>query len=441
MRASASFTRVFLSKVSPAITELDLRGYFASFGTLKDSWIPSGGSKGIAFLTYEQPEHAMAVVVQKKHYVKPEHEPLIAGEATERPGGIKGGKGAKGGEKGLGKGADGVGKGGASGTLAELAKGFLQRTRPRSPPKKPSASSSSSSSSSSKSSRSRNGKRIFLSKVTSSISDSDLMRHFSKFGAVSDAWIPAGGSKGVAFVTFEKREAAKAAIVHKRHNVRSGHEALYAGEATERPSGKGVGGKGIVEDTSCDWHCPRCGNRNFARRPVCFKCQELRPIPGARSSSESSSRSRSGSSSDSHSSSESRRKAARRRGPRRSRSPLQVVAPPPGMPGASPWPPPPPEPQPGSLAGAAAQAATLAASRLLVARATSQPEETAEIVAAKAGALDALKQIKADESKDRRQKAFKKLQLEWHPDKNKGRIEVATVIFQLLQEAKELLDL
>lgn len=35
------------------------------------------------------------------------------------------------------------------------------------------------------------------------------------------------------------------------------------------------------EDTSRDWNCPSCNERNFLKRNVCFKCQTPKPIAAA----------------------------------------------------------------------------------------------------------------------------------------------------------------
>merc|ERR1719329_245409 len=52
-------------------------------------------------------------------------------------------------------------------------------------------------------------------------------------------------------------------------------------EAAEvkRKAGKGQ----TEEDTTFDWYCSSCGNRNFARRSECFKCNT--PRPSSRSAS------------------------------------------------------------------------------------------------------------------------------------------------------------
>lgn len=39
----------------------------------------------------------------------------------------------------------------------------------------------------------------------------------------------------------------------------------------------GTGGKFDQEDRSRDWYCPKCNERNFMRRPECFKCKGPKP--------------------------------------------------------------------------------------------------------------------------------------------------------------------
>lgn len=44
------------------------------------------------------------------------------------------------------------------------------------------------------------------------------------------------------------------------------------------------------------------------------------------------------------------------------------------------------------------------------------------------------------EPKEARMKEFRALLREWHPDKNPGKVEAATAVFQFLQKGKLLIE-
>ncbi|CAE8739507.1 unnamed protein product, partial [Polarella glacialis] len=50
--------------------------------------------------------------------------------------------------------------------------------------------------------------------------------------------------------------------------------------------GKGFGGFGkggfVDEDRTRDWQCPQCRERNFVKRPTCYKCNCPQPPEGQR---------------------------------------------------------------------------------------------------------------------------------------------------------------
>lgn len=105
----ASGSRLFLTKVSPDITRVDLQIYFSKFGELTDCYVPPG-NKGIAFLSFSSPECAQAVLQNATHQVKP-GSIVVASPAYDRPPpGTPGGKG--------------WGKGGSSGYDAAAAPSF-----------------------------------------------------------------------------------------------------------------------------------------------------------------------------------------------------------------------------------------------------------------------------------------------------------------------------
>lgn len=67
--------------------------------------------------------------------------------------------------------------------------------------------------------------------------------------------------------------------------------------------------------------------------------------------------------------------------------------------------------------------------------------EPPEIAQAKKQVLAKLTVMKNIVEKEQRQKEFRQLLREWHPDKNPERIEMATAVFQFLQKGKSLLNL
>jgi RNA recognition motif-containing protein len=74
--------RLFLTKVAPDIQKADLELYFGQFGPLADVFIPLG--KGIAFVSFNDPAHAMRVLQQQQHLVKP-GSAVIVDQAVDRP--------------------------------------------------------------------------------------------------------------------------------------------------------------------------------------------------------------------------------------------------------------------------------------------------------------------------------------------------------------------
>jgi len=59
---------------------------------------------------------------------------------------------------------------------------------------------------------------------------------------------------------------------------------------------------------------------------------------------------------------------------------------------------------------------------------------------AKKEVLEKLTKLRT-ESRDVRMQQFKQLLLQWHPDKNPTRQEMATAVFQFLQKGKVLLEI
>lgn len=70
-----------------------------------------------------------------------------------------------------------------------------------------------------------------------------------------------------------------------------------------------------------------------------------------------------------------------------------------------------------------------------------KPADSPDIQKAKMEVLEQLKKLQGVEPKELRTKEFRALLRNWHPDKNRENVEVATAIFQFLQKGKSLLNL
>lgn len=83
--------RLFVTRVTPDMTKIDLQVYFQKFGALDDVFVPSGG-KGIAFVSFRDPAASQEVLKTQQHAVKP-GKAVLVDQAMDRPplaGGQKG---------------------------------------------------------------------------------------------------------------------------------------------------------------------------------------------------------------------------------------------------------------------------------------------------------------------------------------------------------------
>lgn len=55
-------------------------------------------------------------------------------------------------------------------------------------------------------------------------------------------------------------------------------------------------------------------------------------------------------------------------------------------------------------------------------------------------ALEQLTKLQKIGSREARVKEWRSLLREWHPDKNRDKVDVATAVFQFLQKGKRLID-
>ncbi|CAK9086997.1 Uncharacterized protein SCF082_LOCUS41143 [Durusdinium trenchii] len=101
-----------------------------------------------------------------------------------------------------------------------------------------------------------------------------------------------------------------------------------------------------------------------------------------------------------------------------------------------------PKPQPPSSSSSSSSSRYERRSRSRRSRSRSRSgtlSETEEIMEAKNQAVKRLEEIKDMQgSAEEKEKAFKKLLREWHPDKNADRVQVCTAVFQFLQKARHL---
>lgn len=75
--------RLFVTRVPPDLTKVDLQLYFQQFGQLDDVYIPTGG-KGIAFVSFRDSTVSQRVLQTQQHFVKP-GKPVLVDQALDRP--------------------------------------------------------------------------------------------------------------------------------------------------------------------------------------------------------------------------------------------------------------------------------------------------------------------------------------------------------------------
>jgi len=224
--------RLFLTRVSQAITSEDLVAYFQQFGELEDVYVPPGG-KSIAFVSFQDPSIAAAVLQAPTHEVKPGCS-VNVDAAIDRPNGGYGGKGgfASGGFAAgflagyqAQKSGGGYGGGYAQPALGYGAAGSLAPAvgvKGGAPAIKPG--------------------RLFLTKVPPEVTAEDLTYYFQQYGDLEDVYIPPGG-KAIAFVSFLDPNTASAVLQAPIHEIKPG-STVTVDAAIDRPD-KGGGKFGM----------------------------------------------------------------------------------------------------------------------------------------------------------------------------------------------------
>lgn len=220
------------------------------------------------------------------------------------------------------------------------------------------------------------------------------------------------------------------------------------------------------EDTSRDWNCPSCNERNFLKRNVCFKCQTPKPITadppggppilprrtlsphaGARAIREALAAGKGGpkegeaeaeaASEESSSPSEKHKKKEKKKHKKRRKSSS-------GSSSSSKKKKTKNHKRKKSSSGDSIKSSKSKSSSsgcVMEEPAHTEPvSNNPDIDKAKAEALEKLLKLKTVEPKEARMKEWRELLRQWHPDKNPHRIEVATAVFQFLQKGKPMLD-
>jgi len=75
--------RLFVTRVTPDMSKVDLQLYFQQFGELEDVYIPMNG-KGIAFVSFRDAAVSQRVLQSQQHFVKP-GKAVVVGQAKDRP--------------------------------------------------------------------------------------------------------------------------------------------------------------------------------------------------------------------------------------------------------------------------------------------------------------------------------------------------------------------
>jgi len=124
--------------------------------------------------------------------------------------------------------------------------------------------------------------RVFVGNLPYSATWQAVKDHMRKAGNVVHCDIlaqpgTACGSKGCAVVQFSTPVEASKAVELTDTNI--GGRPIFVREDREEDKGKGKGkvGKGGKPG---DWHCPSCGDLQFARNQECRKCNTPRPDEG-----------------------------------------------------------------------------------------------------------------------------------------------------------------
>lgn len=255
--------RLFISGIAQETTQDEVQAYFSQFGGWSDFFMPKGsysaGHKGICFISYSSPVSAKQVMDSGPHIVAGTQVVVDMAAPRDAKGAGKGGKaGAMASplqqqlqlqqqqqlaqlqqHPQLQQQAYGYAQhmGGCQSMLAQPMMGgygavagqqmglgmAVQQARGPTPP---------------------TGNvlpgRLFLTKMSPSISKDDLTNYFQQFGTLNDVYIPTG--KLIAFVGYNDSSIATAVAQMQTHEVKPGCS-VCVDVAVERPGGGKGGGK------------------------------------------------------------------------------------------------------------------------------------------------------------------------------------------------------
>lgn len=255
--------RLFISGIAQETTQDEVQAYFAQFGGWSDFFMPKGaytaGHKGICFISYSNPQSAKQVMESGPHIVAGTQ--VVVDMAAPRD------------VKGLGK---GFSKGGAGLSIQQqqiqqqqlqaqqLQQHQLQQQQQQqaaygypggyqqmlggcqpygAAAGQPMGYAGGMAMPQARGPTPPSGNvlpgRLFLTKMSPSISKDDLTNYFQQFGALNDVYIPTG--KLIAFVGYNDASIATAVAQMQTHEVKPGCS-VCVDVAVERPGGgKGLG--------------------------------------------------------------------------------------------------------------------------------------------------------------------------------------------------------
>merc|ERR1719203_277404 len=203
---AASGDRIFISQIAQDATQEEVQAYFAQFGGWTDIFMPRGnftaGHKGICFISYSNPVSVTQVLQTQPHVIRGQQ--VVVDVAAPRN--VKGG----------GKGSDIMlaaaqaqptppTAGAGAGTVIPPSTWPGVVLTPQTPTVQGQVLPG----------------RLFLTKMSASITKDDLTAYFQQFGALNDVYIPSGG-KAIAFVGYNDPTIAAAVAQMSTHEVKQG---------------------------------------------------------------------------------------------------------------------------------------------------------------------------------------------------------------------------
>lgn len=222
--------RLFVTKVSPQLQREHLREHFSQFGELTDVYMPQApGStihKGICFVSYQSPTSMQAALAASPHEIYG-HQVVVdvaapRGAAPPRSGGGYGGQAP-------------MAHNPYGAQQSPYGMAYMVQAAPAAAPMMAAPGGTTGT---------PVPGRLFITKVTPDLTKEDFQAYFGQYGELSDVFVPGGGTKGIAFVTYADTNLAAQVLATQQHQVKPG-KIVLVDQALDRPAlpGKG-GGKG-----------------------------------------------------------------------------------------------------------------------------------------------------------------------------------------------------